>query len=163
MSCGCYRTELAVRRTTYGVGRKARQVWYDMVQRCHNPDHDAFKYYGARGIAVCDRWRVDPVAFVADMGMPPAGMELDRIDNDGRYEPGNCRWATHVQNCNNTRRNQIVEFGGERHTIAEWARRRGMKLATLYGRLFLMGWTVERALSESPGAYGEPERMRRHR
>ena len=68
-------------------------VWEGMIQRCTNPKHSGFHNYGGRGITVCDRWR-DVVNFHADMAPRPPGLYLDRIDNDGPYEPGNCRWIT---------------------------------------------------------------------
>ena len=82
--------------------------WDAMIQRCTNPKHKAFKNYGGRGIKICDRWLESFEAFLADMGEPPDGLMLDRIDNDGNYEPGNCRWTTRgVQNINKRQRQPI--------------------------------------------------------
>ena len=78
-------------------------VWRAIHDRCYNKNQDAYKWYGARGIIVCERWNSFD-AFLEDMGVPPSGVEIDRIDNDGNYEPGNCRWVTHKENCNNRRK-----------------------------------------------------------
>lgn len=74
-----------------------------MMQRCYNPNNNSFKNYGARGIRVCDRWRHSFADFAADVGPRPHGASLDRVNNNGDYEPDNVRWATRVEQMNNTR------------------------------------------------------------
>lgn len=136
-----------------------------MIQRCTNPGDQRYPNYGGRGIKVCQRWSESFVAFLRDMGDRPAGKgpggrslySIDRIDNDGDYEPGNCKWSTNIEQHRRTRRSHMVGFGGETKSIATWARERGMSPPTLLMRL-RNGWPVERALTEPVRAKGEPRR-----
>lgn len=97
-SCGCYRAaNLLAIRTKHGrAGTPTYRSWKEMRQRCNNPNSTQYKWYGARGIKVCERWESFD-AFLEDMGERPSGMTIDRIDNDKDYEPNNCRWLTHVE------------------------------------------------------------------
>jgi hypothetical protein len=99
--------------------------WRAMRKRCRNPRYDAYKNYGARGITICDRWESFD-NFLADMGPRPAGMSLDRIDNDGNYEPSNCRWATRYEQGRNTRKCHYRLINGELLTTSEAAIRLGV-------------------------------------
>ena len=104
-SCGCLAKELTVKRQTiHGASRtKIYGVWSAMLARCYNKNVFGFPWYGARGIKVCKRWHTF-ANFLADMGLPPPSMSLDRIDNDGDYKPSNCRWATPSQQAANSRK-----------------------------------------------------------
>lgn len=115
-SCGCRGAETMVElvqsTTTHGMaGSRTYNRFHAMRRRCSDPRHKDFRLYGARGISVCDRWSGPDgfVRFVADMGEPPEGLTLDRIDVDGNYEPGNCRWATWKEQAANRRPRALVQ------------------------------------------------------
>lgn len=103
----CHHCGLA-RKRKHGKSRgsKGYQIWAAMRGRCFNPNDLDYPRWGGRGITVCERWS-DPVAFLADMGEPPPGALLDRIDNNGNYEPGNCRWATLTESNRNRRSTRL--------------------------------------------------------
>lgn len=103
-SCGCLRTEMLVARyTKHGMCKTSEyDIWAAMIQRTTNPSNQRYADYGGRGIGVCDRWRKFE-NFLADMGPRPAGMSLDRVDNDSRYSPENCKWASAVEQRRNRR------------------------------------------------------------
>ena len=148
-SCGCYRRECGQAKRTHGMhGTVEYRAWVGMIQRCTNPRTKSWPRYGERGIVVCDRWRESFVAFYEDMG-PRPGPEysIDRIDNDGNYEPGNCRWATKKQQGRNKRNNRIVVFNGQTKTLAEWAQEMRTSPSTLHIRLERRGWSVEKTLT----------------
>ena len=150
-SCGCLVRSLAAEmHTTHGVTRNRKQpkvyrTWAGMIQRCTNKSEISYKHYGGRGIAVCRRWLVFE-NFLSDMGNPPTpNHSIDRINNNGNYEPTNCRWATIAEQLNNTRQNVFINYNGQKKTVTEWARVRGMKFATLRARI-KSGWPIEKAL-----------------
>jgi hypothetical protein len=129
-----------------GSHTRTYNSWWSMIQRCRNPNEKKFHLYGGRGIKVCDRWLESFENFYADMGVRPVGTSLDRHpDQNGNYEPGNCRWATPAEQGRNTRANRILECDGESMCVVEWAERLGVKPMLILGRLKI-GWSVEDAL-----------------
>jgi hypothetical protein len=108
---------LNISRTKHGMYKSSEyQAWRDLVQRCTNPDCCNYRHYGARGISVCDRWlgKNGFPAFMEDMGRKPSPLHsIDRINNDGNYEPGNCRWATKKMQRMNQRDSVLVSLDGE--------------------------------------------------
>lgn len=123
-------------------------IWTLMKGRCLNVKNKRYPEWGGRGITVCDRWKNDFMAFYEDMGARPSiSHSLDRINNDGNYDPENCRWATKMEQSNNRPRwVRLIEFRGESMTITQWAKKIGIGRKTLYDR-FENGWTTEEALT----------------
>lgn len=128
------------------------EAYHGMIRRCYNSNHATYSDYGGRGITVCHRWRESFLSFYEDMGERPSkNHSIDRIDNDGNYEPSNCRWATPKEQQYNTRRNLLLEFNNKKQCLAAWAEEIGIKYPTLYSRL-RSGWTNERMLTEKCNA-----------
>ena len=149
MSCGCLQRESAAETfTTHGMtGTPEHAAWCDMKSRCTNPNAGEWKRYGARGIAVCDRWLHSFDVFLADMGPRPSpDHSLDREDSDGNYEPSNCRWATKKEQQRNRRCTSYVEYQGEKLPLAELAERVGISRHALKGRL-RKGMSIEDAIA----------------
>lgn len=153
LSCGCLRREVTRdRMRTHGMtGSAEYTIWIGMRARCRNPQDEAYSRYGGRGITVCAAWGESFEQFLRDMGQCPTGLTLDRINNDGNYEPGNCRWATYTQQSRNRRSNVTIEMGGVRRCVAEWAPIVGIRATTIYRRI-RYGWSGEDAITIPPGA-----------
>jgi hypothetical protein len=131
-SCGCRLAEIKrdvwKNTRTHGAAHKIPEygVWGRMHSRCKNPSDPSYFRYGGRGINVCDRWK-DFANFSADMGLRPSSVHsIERIDNDGNYEPGNCRWATKKEQANNRRTSARITLFGRTQTLAQWAEELGM-------------------------------------
>lgn len=160
-SCGCLQREArgASSRTHGRTKSKEYGIWTAMIRRCANPNVKRYGDYGGRGIKVCHRWRESFVAFAAYMGPRPEGATLERINNDGHYEPSNVVWATRREQANNTRRNRLITCGRTTRTLATWSRLTGIRSDTIKERLN-RGWTPEEALTRPlvPGRWAERER-----
>jgi hypothetical protein len=145
-SCGCSRNK----RGSDGLsGHPLYWIWVGMLDRCYEKTHSSYKDYGGRGIRVCERWRKSCRAFIEDVGPRPAGLTLDRVNNEGNYEPDNCRWATREEQNNNTRKNTVLRMRGRSQTVAQWSREFGIEPAVFYSRRKL-GWPTDRCFSASP-------------
>lgn len=146
-SCGCRVREATIRRNTvHGLhGTREYNAWLDMKKRCGQHARSA-KDYWQRGIGICERWS-DFQQFLADMGECPPGLSLDRIENERGYEPGNCRWATRVQQNNNSRRNHRIDWGGRTMTMAQWASELCVPVAAFRQRVW-RNWPLERVMTQ---------------
>lgn len=152
-SCGCFRREFSRQKATThgGTGTRLYAVWNNMISRCTNPKNVSYKYYGARGITVCDEWldfgrfRDWAVSSGYDETAKRGECTIDRIDHEKGYEPSNCRWADSRIQANNTRSNVILEYEGEHYTLSELARVAGLEVTTFWARIE-SGWSVKDAV-----------------
>ena len=146
-SCGCLNIDMIIESsTTHGMTDTITYSrWTDMHTRCYNEKSTSFKNYGGRGISVCDRWH-SFINFFEDMGHPPSGSTLDRIDNNDCYCKENCRWATVLEQANNKRNNIKVDIDGNLLTLGEIAREYGVDYNILYRRL-RDGWDIHRSIN----------------
>lgn len=124
-------------------------AWRGMTNRCLNENDPTYERYGKRGISVCPQWLGDEgfANFLSSMGRRPSpDHSVDRINNLGNYEPGNCRWATDSMQCRNRRSNRLISFNGKTMTLVEWSAKTGINRRTIAWRL-MHGWPIELALS----------------
>ena len=149
VSCGCFKLEMSkLKNATHGHTRSKRpsktyNTWRGMISRCENQSDKSYQFYGARGIEVCDRWHKFE-NFLSDMGeRPPGRSEIDRIDNATGYQPGNCRWVTHVKNMRNTRQNRPIQTPAGEMLLGEASEISGLSYGCLLRRI-AAGWPVAR-------------------
>lgn len=148
-SCGCISIEKKRARSREHPPKPKSEyaAWRGMRRRCLSSSSASYHRYGGRGITICDRWRDSFDNFIADMGMKPSpGHSLDRVNNDGNYEPGNCRWATMTEQLRNTSTNRYITLNGETMPLSAWVERTGLPGGCIANRLD-RGWDVERALT----------------
>lgn len=151
ISCGCYTSErmTAMNRKHGGFGTRLYEIWRQMHRRCYGVGTKAYKDYGGRGITICDEWKGDFESFrkwALSNGYTD-DLTIDRIDNDGNYDPSNCRWATMKAQSNNRRNSHLIEYNGEVHTISEWADIYGVDQVKLWNRLSVRDWELEPSLA----------------
>lgn len=153
-SCGCLQLE-GSRNSKHnivhgGTGSPEFVSWQSMRNRCNNPNDKDYPHYGGRGISICKRWNESFSAFLADMGTRPTPKHsIDRWpDNNGNYEPGNCRWATVKQQANNRRSNRWLVHNGKTMTLTQWSEATGILKTTIRERL-RRGWSIACALDKA--------------
>lgn len=151
VSCGCFQDESRIiTHTTHGyTGTSLYAVYNTMLARCENPNHSQFPVYGGRGISVCEEWKNSFDSFLewALAAGYEEGLSIDRRDNDGNYEPSNCRWVTSKVQANNKSNNHFITYKGETHTIAEWAEITGISQYTISQRIRKLGWDEVKAIT----------------
>ncbi len=137
--------------TKHGLYRDpAYTVWVSVRYRCLNPKCPEYARYGGRGIKICDRWLESPEPFIRDMGPRPSlAHGIERIDNDGNYEPSNCRWATMKEQCNNRSSNVLITFQGRTMNIAQWATELGISATNIRQRLQKYNMPLDLAMSKT--------------
>ena len=146
-SCGCLDLEKKTKHGLYGT--RIYREWQGIKRRCYYKKDNAYSYYGGRGITVCDEWKNDFMAFY-NWAMANGYSEvltIDRINNDGNYEPNNCRWITQKEQQSNKRNTHWIEYRGRKFYLSELAKLSGIDVRKLHYRL-KSGWSVERAISK---------------
>lgn len=149
-SCGCYRRDSSA-LSLYKHGESAGglspeyRAWSQAKNRCLNQNNKRWKRYGGRGVIFCERWKNSFENFLEDMGRRPPKTSLERKDNNGNYEPGNCKWATKVEQANNKSNNRTITVNGKTQTLAAWEREMGYRKGTITARLYA-GFAPERAV-----------------
>lgn len=152
-SCGCWKKErISETKTKHGKsGTRLYGIWKAMNQRCNNPNHRKYRYYGGKGITVCDEWAQNFQTFFEwsiENGYTDS-LTIDRIDNNKGYSPENCQWETVKHQHNHTSGNRFITYNGETHSLAEWGEKVNIKPGVIWDRL-ARGWAVERALTTRP-------------
>lgn len=147
-SCGCQRKENFTHTIHGHSGERLHGIWKGMKSRCYNRNRANYKDYGGKGVVVCDEWKNNFEAFYVWAVTHGYSDELsiDRIDPEGNYEPSNCRWADSTIQGSNRTNVAVIECNGEKHTVTEWAKITGIKYATIYNRIFIHNWPIEKAL-----------------
>jgi len=148
-SCGCMHYILIGNgKRTHGMTSTAEfRAWTSMKSRCLSPSNKFFAHYGGRGIKVCNRWLESFENFYEDMGpRPSSDHSIDRINNHGNYEPGNCRWTTRTVQQRNTRRSKPLVANGKSQCLADWASESGIHRCAIAARI-RAGWSIEDAVN----------------
>lgn len=153
-SCGCLKKELLSKRlTTHNMsGTRLYNIWTGTKSRCYNQRYEAHKNYGTRGITVCDEWKNNFMSFYnwAINNGYRDDLTLDRINNNGDYEPSNCRWVTIGEQADNRRNSRRITYGRKTQTLKQWSNELGLDYKLLYNRLYKLKWSVEKSFVTQP-------------
>jgi hypothetical protein len=154
-SCGCLKKEETLKRLiTHGEGGKATITkeyitWVSIKARCTRKTDKTYRWYGARGIVMCERWINSYETFLADMGRAPSQKHsIERNNNNGNYEPSNCRWATQKEQANNRRGNRIIEYNGIRKNLTQWCESLGLEYKKIHQRIHKGNWSIDDAFTK---------------
>lgn len=154
LSCGCLASERVSKRNKNNrkyetLNKRLYRIWIDMKTRCFNKNSIAYKYYGERGITICDEWKIDYVNFEswALLNGYSDSLTIDRIDVNGNYEPCNCRWETSYVQTNNRRDNHILVFNGMSNTMKEWSDITGISYEKIKSRINKLHWSISKTLT----------------
>ncbi len=156
-SCGCLLREVTAKRCkTHGlVKHPIYRMFNDIKARCSCIKSTSYKNYGARGISICKEWENDFMLFYnwcLNNGWRK-DLQIDRKNNDGNYEPDNCRFITRKENCNNRRNNKYIKYNGEILTVSQWSDKTGITAPSIYCRLNKSKWSIEKALTTPTNSY----------
>lgn len=148
-SCGCLQHQSPPNKTYGGTGTPLYNMWCSMIGRCEHESNNAYPYYGAKGVQVCDEWHDFGVFrdWVNETKPDDPSLSIDRIDVYGNYEPDNCTWSNAKQQANNRRNNRYYEYNGEIHTLMEWCEIFGLNYGTIHSRIYRNGWPFEQAIT----------------
>jgi hypothetical protein len=149
-SCGCYNIEAIIQRNMKHGETRTRlyNIWRKMLRRCKNSNEKRYKDYGGRGIFVCNEWK-DYLVF-RDWALSNGYKEdltIDRRNNDGNYDPDNCRWATYKEQGNNKRNNHCIVYNGKTQTLMQWSEETSIDYDVIQRRLTVYKWSIEKALT----------------
>ena len=150
-SCGCERKQkISEKVKTHGMtNTRLYRIWAGLKARCYNPKKDNYKWYGGKGVKMCDEWKNSFEAFstwAISQGYTDE-LTIDRIDSSGNYEPSNCRWISIKEQQNNRHDNIIITFEGKTQTLSKWAEEKGINRVTLWNRIFNYKWDLEKAMN----------------
>lgn len=150
-SCGCYRKKVAKNnaKTIHNMSKsRLYRIWIEIKRRCYNIDRENYKYYGGRGIIVCDEWKKDFMSFYnwAIKNGYKDNLTIDRINNDGNYEPNNCRWATIKEQNNNMRTNHYIYYENKKYTMSQFAEKYNIPYYIVKNRI-RHNWSIDKILN----------------